>query len=149
MNILFLSTYPLEKGPSQRFRIGLYLPELEKEGHKCSYAPFYSEAAWNILFSKGNFIPKARTLIPCYFKRTKLLFTLSQWDIIFMECCLHDCNAVLESLSHFWMHASIEVNIALFLLSAVWAAGVLFAVFEILLFWSPRFSHPNIVFDIP
>jgi glycosyltransferase involved in cell wall biosynthesis len=84
MNILFLSTYPLEKGPSQRFRIGLYLPELEKEGHKCTYDPFYSEAAWNILFSKGNFIRKARTLIPGYFKRTKLLFTLSQWDVIFI-----------------------------------------------------------------
>ena len=52
--------------------------------------------------------------------------TNSRWDIVFMECCLHCCNVVLESLSHFWIHASIEVDIVLFFLSAIWAAGVLF-----------------------
>ena len=50
----------------------------------------------------------------------------SQWDIVFMECCLHCCNVGLKSLSHFWMRASIEVDIVLFFLSAIWAAGVLF-----------------------
>ena len=52
--------------------------------------------------------------------------TNSRWDIVFMECCLHGCNTILESLPHFRMFASIEVDIVLFLLSATWAAGILF-----------------------
>lgn len=85
MNILFLSTYPIDKGPSQRFRIGIYLDRLRKEGHHVEYRPFYSPEAWEILYVKGKFIKKAMTLVPGYFGRWRLLLQLKKWDTIVIQ----------------------------------------------------------------
>lgn len=85
MKILFLSTYPIDKGPSQRFRIGLYLPGLRKAGHEVRYIPYYDNGAWNIIFSKGNFVKKVSHLILGSWGRFKLFFSLHQWDVIFIQ----------------------------------------------------------------
>jgi len=84
--ILFLVPYPLCKAPSQRFRVELFLPIINKAELKYSIHPFIDDRAWNILYQKGKFFSKAWAIFKGFFKRWIIvLFKAPFYDYIFIH----------------------------------------------------------------
>ena len=58
LKILFVTPYPFDSAGSQRFRFEQYFPALQQQNIYYHQAPFWSAAAWKILYKKGKQIPK-------------------------------------------------------------------------------------------
>jgi glycosyltransferase involved in cell wall biosynthesis len=82
--ILFLSPYPHNIGPSQRFRFEQYLNFLS-EFYEIKQKCFWNKKAWDILFSDTNIIIKTIYLIIAFAKRKLLFFSIHRYDIIFIH----------------------------------------------------------------
>ena len=69
MRILFITPYPTNEAPSQRFRFEQYFKELTKNGHTYETSSFLTLQAWNILYKQGHIIEKIWALFRGYFQR--------------------------------------------------------------------------------
>ena len=85
MRILFVVPYPPGRAPSQRFRFEQYLDILTAHGHQYRLAPFLSVATWNILYKPGQTAAKALGILAGFARRVGLLFTVPQYDFVFMH----------------------------------------------------------------
>lgn len=85
LKILFVTPYPFDSAGSQRFRFEQYFPALQQHNIHFHQAPFWSAAAWKILYKKGKQIPKTAYLLLGIVKRFLLLFTLKKYDYIFIH----------------------------------------------------------------
>ena len=83
--IHFWVPYPLKVAPSQRFRVELFLPLLEKEGYKFELFSFLDQSAWNIFYSPGKKIDKAFGTTKGFFRRVIHLFHSIKADYIFLH----------------------------------------------------------------
>ena len=83
--IHFWVPYPIGTAPSQRFRVELFLPSLEKEGYPFSVLSFLDENAWNVLYKPGNHLLKAWGTFKGYFRRFKHLFLSVGADFVFIH----------------------------------------------------------------
>lgn len=83
--ILFIAPYPHAKAPSQRFRFEQYFSMLAENGFETTLVPFLSEKDWAPLYKNGSFIRKGWSMIRSFWKRFFLLFTLRQYDYIFIH----------------------------------------------------------------
>ena len=84
MNILFWVPYPKE-GASNRYRVGQYLPYLERVGINCTVRPFWSSSAYRILYRKGYHISKCGYFILGTISRLLDLFMLFRYDFVFIH----------------------------------------------------------------
>ena len=84
MNVLFIVPYPTE-GPSNRFRVEQYLPELEREGIQYTVRPFYSSSFYKMLQKKGFYIRKLFYLVFFSFMRLLDVIRSLRYDIIFVH----------------------------------------------------------------
>lgn len=84
MKILFWVPYPHE-GASNRFRIEQYLPYLKKEGMAAVLHPFWSSAAFRILYGKGNYLKKIFFFLAGTASRVLDIFQLCRYDIVFIH----------------------------------------------------------------
>lgn len=85
-SILFIISHSIKTGPSQRFRIGLYLPHLEKAGFRYKIRSFYSPEGGRIIAQKGGALRKAGVVIAGYIKRLyTVLFEAWNYDYIFIQ----------------------------------------------------------------
>ncbi|NMM48802.1 glycosyltransferase [Marinigracilibium pacificum] len=85
MKVAFITPYPYNQAPSQRFRFEQYFKYLNKEGIKYTQSSFFSEKAWNNLYSSGGFIIKVYYTILGFLKRLFTLFTLYNYDFVFIH----------------------------------------------------------------
>jgi glycosyltransferase involved in cell wall biosynthesis len=85
MKILFLTPYPLDEAPSQRFRFEQYFEALKKEGHQISVQSFMPAKRWRIFYTTGNVIEKSILLLSGIFKRTGILFKTPQYHFVFIH----------------------------------------------------------------
>ncbi len=85
MKILFIAPYPTGKAGSQRFRFEQYFKVLDKKGWQYRVSSFLDDSAWKFLYQKGHVFKKVLALFRGYFRRFFLLFTLSQYDIVFIH----------------------------------------------------------------
>ncbi len=83
--ILFIAPYPTGKAPSQRFRYEQYLSFLEAHDFTFVIAPYLKQSTWEILYKEGRFIKKTFAILGAWFKRWFLLFSIKQYDIIFIH----------------------------------------------------------------
>ncbi len=84
--ILFLVPYPLNCAPSQRFRVELFLPAIEKAGFKYSVKNFMDISTWNVFYSKGNTVKKIIGLMKGFLRRTyHVFFIVPFYDFIFIH----------------------------------------------------------------
>jgi glycosyltransferase involved in cell wall biosynthesis len=84
--VLFLVPYPLHRAPSQRFRVELFLPLLEKAGIKYYIQTFLDEKAWDVLYKKGSALQKGWGVLKGYARRLKaVLFEVPRYDYIFIH----------------------------------------------------------------
>ncbi|MEZ5034140.1 MAG: glycosyltransferase family 4 protein [Chitinophagaceae bacterium] len=85
IKILFLVLYPVGYAPSQRFRVELFLPYINKEGYEYSVNSFYDERTWRSLYNGGNLIQKFWGVCKGYMKRwITVLFSLRKCDFVFI-----------------------------------------------------------------
>ncbi len=83
--ILFISPYPHDKAPSQRFRFEQYIPLLQSEGWSTEQISFWGARAWKNLYRPGKFFSKAFCLITAIIKRYLLLFKINRYDFVFIH----------------------------------------------------------------
>jgi glycosyltransferase involved in cell wall biosynthesis len=85
-HILFLVPYPMKHAPSQRFRVELFLPELDKAGITYKVQSFLDEQTWDVLYKGGGFVSKAWGVIKGFARRWKIVLTgLSGFDFVFIH----------------------------------------------------------------
>lgn len=85
-HILFLVPYPMKHAPSQRFRVELFLPELDKTGVAYKVQSFLDEQTWDVLYKGGGFLSKAWGVIKGFARRWKMILSgLSGYDFVFIH----------------------------------------------------------------
>ena len=85
MKLLFLTPYPIQRAPSQRFRFEHFFKFMEEMDLTYDFSSFLSEKAWGIAYQRGNFVNKGFYVIGGYLSRIKMLFTLGKYDFIFIH----------------------------------------------------------------
>lgn len=83
--VLYLSLYPTDTAPSQRFRVEQYLPYWETAGVQVDLLPFYDYRTFSILYKQGNTAKKAWRVFLCFLKRLTLFFKLPRYDFIWVQ----------------------------------------------------------------
>lgn len=83
--ILFITPYPHQAAPSQRFRFEQYEQWLKENGYEIEYAPFFDASTWKFLYSKGNFAKKGLYMLRLFYRRYLLLFRLKNYENIFIH----------------------------------------------------------------
>ena len=84
MRVLFWVPYPTE-GASNRYRVEQYLPYFKKEGIEFSLHPFWTSAAYKILYKKGYFLRKAYFLALGTLFRFLDIIRISRYDVVFIH----------------------------------------------------------------
>lgn len=83
--VLFITPYPTGSAPSQRFRFEQYYDFLKQNDVAITSAPFINNKLWNVLYDSGKFSTKAAGIIKGYFKRWFLIFSIRQYDVVFIH----------------------------------------------------------------
>lgn len=83
--ILFISPYPFNKAPSQRFRFEQYLEFFEENGFEITLEPFLGEKTWKILFSQGNYVRKFIGGLKGILNRLRVIGMIHKFDLIFIH----------------------------------------------------------------
>lgn len=83
--ILFISPYPSQLAPSQRFRYEQYLSQLSEKGIQFKLAPFLTNSAYASVYQSGNHFSKISAIIYGYIKRFAILLHITQYDFIFIH----------------------------------------------------------------
>lgn len=84
MRVFFIAPYPTE-GPSSRFRVEQYLPELKKRAIGYSLRPFYNSHIYKTIYKKGNLFKKAFFFLFFILRRFQDVFLSRNYDIIFIH----------------------------------------------------------------
>jgi glycosyltransferase involved in cell wall biosynthesis len=82
--ILVICPHPENVVPGQRLKYEQYFDSWREAGYEVSVSPFYSERMQSILYSKGKTLEKVFWVVMGYFKRFKELFTLGNYDLVYI-----------------------------------------------------------------
>lgn len=86
LKVLFILPHSIRIGPSQRYRVGLFLPELESKGIQYKLAEFYSEESEKILYEPGHMMAKIMVVLKGYLQRFyTVVFTAWQYNYVFIQ----------------------------------------------------------------
>lgn len=85
MKILFVHPYPPGEAPSQRFRFEQYLSFLDEKNVQYRRAPFWNDAGWAVLYSRGNLLYKVWALLGGLYRRYRLFRNLESYDYVFIH----------------------------------------------------------------
>jgi glycosyltransferase involved in cell wall biosynthesis len=90
VKILFLTPYPTNSAPSQRFRFEQYFQFFENENIKHEVSSFLDEKTWEIFYKEGYTLQKIVGILKGILNRHFILFSLNQYDKLFIhrEACL-------------------------------------------------------------
>lgn len=83
--ILFITPYPFDSAPSQRFRFEQYFDILKKSGFEITQKPFWDSGTWDILYKKGKLLKKFTGLILAICRRYLMFFSILKYDFIFIH----------------------------------------------------------------
>ncbi len=83
--ILFVAPYPFDKAPSQRLKYEQYYPYFEKAGYEITTSSFMDMAFWNVVYKHGFFFQKIIHTLLGYVRRTRDLFRIRQYHIIYIH----------------------------------------------------------------
>ena len=84
MKVLFWVPYPTE-GASNRYRVEQFLPYLKQAGIKYTLHPFWSSAAFEVLYKEGRYLKKM-----CFFFKGALfrisdILGIDKYDVVFIH----------------------------------------------------------------
>lgn len=84
-SVLFLVPFPPNQAPSQRFRLEIYEPYLQKAGIDYHIASFLDSSTTRRLYKKGSAFIKAWGTIKGYLRRIKcVLFDIHKYEFVFI-----------------------------------------------------------------
>jgi len=83
--ILIVCPYPKDVAPSQRLKFEQYYGWFEQNGYQITIKPFIDESFWPIVHKPGNLIKKTLKSLQGYIKRTALLFSIRQYDLVYIH----------------------------------------------------------------
>lgn len=83
--ILFLTPYPINSAPSQRFRFEQYFTYLTNNNIEIQTAPFLDEATWKIFYLRGYLLKKTLGILKGVINRHLLLLKIHQFDKVFIH----------------------------------------------------------------
>lgn len=85
-SVLFLVPYPVQKAPSQRFRVELFLPTLRQQGIPFRIETFLDNATWAILYSNASPLKKGWGVFKGFLKRFYVvLFVVPRFQYVFIH----------------------------------------------------------------
>lgn len=85
MQILFITPYPFDEAPSQRFRFEQYLPLLQEKGIRYKMASFLTPTGWRILYCPGHPFLKGVSVFWGFVRRLANLFLAIPADFVFIH----------------------------------------------------------------
>lgn len=86
LKVLFLLPYPLGRAPSQRFRVEMLLPLLQRPETEFVLRPFMNSKTWDILYKGGSVFRKISGIAGGFFRRLfTVLFEAPQYNCIFIH----------------------------------------------------------------
>ena len=83
--IHFWVPYPVGLAPSQRFRVELFLPGLQRAGYSFKLLTFLDQTAWDILYKPGKRLLKAWGTVKGFLRRVNHLFQSVRADYVFIH----------------------------------------------------------------
>lgn len=83
--ILFITPYPFDTAPSQRFRFEQYIATLEKNDYQIYQASFLDLKGWNTVYKEGSAFKKIVAFFRSFMRRWALMFRLKKYDFIFIH----------------------------------------------------------------
>ncbi len=84
--ILFLLPYPLERAPSQRFRVEMLLPLLAERNTSYTLETFITPQTWDVLYKGGSVMYKVTGIAAGYLKRLyTVVVKAPYYDAIFIH----------------------------------------------------------------
>lgn len=89
MKILFITPYPHNSAPSQRFRFEQYFNFFKNNSIEFDQEPFLDDNIWGVFYKKGNFHKKIFGIIKGIFKRHLIILKFYKYDFLFLhrEAC--------------------------------------------------------------
>jgi glycosyltransferase involved in cell wall biosynthesis len=85
MKILFLTPYPLNNAPSQRFRFEQYFELLSKQGYYYQVQSFLDAKNWRLFLISGTSLVRIVAILKGFLKRIIILFSVPSYDFIFIH----------------------------------------------------------------
>ena len=82
--ILVICPHPENIAPGQRLKYEQYFDHWRQNGYEIKVSPFFSNRMQSILYSKRNKIEKIFWVLSAYLKRIGTLFTLKQYDLVYV-----------------------------------------------------------------
>ena len=83
--ILFIAIHRLDRAPGQRFRFEQYFDVMTEAGIEFRIQSFLTKENWKIFYSKGQLLAKLLTLCSGYLRRFLILFSVPEFDFIFIH----------------------------------------------------------------
>lgn len=83
--VLFVCLHRPDRSPSQRFRFEQYLDHLNKNGYQCKHSWLLNAADDKYFYSRGKLLRKGFIALKSIWKRSKEIFSASQYDIVFVQ----------------------------------------------------------------
>jgi len=121
IKVFFLVPYPLRKAPSQRFRVELFLPELERAGVKYKLQCFLDENTWEILYKKGYFLSKTWGVLKGFIRRLGWTFFIAPfYDYIFIH---REASPIGPPFVEWWVAKVLRKKIIYDFDDAIWMAN--------------------------
>ncbi len=89
MKVLFITPYPYNSAPSQRFRFEQYFDFFKEQKIEFDQEPFLDEKTWTVFHKKGNFHKKIWGILKGTIRRHTIVFKFHKYDFLFIhrEAC--------------------------------------------------------------
>jgi glycosyltransferase involved in cell wall biosynthesis len=99
MQLLVIAPSLRNTSPGSRFRIEQWMPYLEAQGVRCTYAAFEDDELHQLIYTTGNYTAKAMSMFRALRRRFSLLEDLDRFDAVFIyEEAARVGPAILERL---------------------------------------------------
>jgi glycosyltransferase involved in cell wall biosynthesis len=85
IKVLFLVPYPLGRAPSQRFRVELFLPFLQRSEVSYKILPFLDDHTYAVFYGNSSSFKKGWGVFIGFLKRIKALLSVSKYDYVFIH----------------------------------------------------------------
>ena len=85
MKVVFITPYPFDEAPSQRFRFEQYFRFLKDKNISYVQKPFLSNSTWEVLYNSGHSFRKVTGILSGFMRRVFLMFTLWKYDFVFIH----------------------------------------------------------------
>jgi glycosyltransferase involved in cell wall biosynthesis len=84
LRVLAVVPYPVGRAPGQRYRIEQWAPLLAAQDVAVVFRPFLPAWGLDVLYRRGHLGTKALAVISGYWRRSRLLTRVSQYDVAFV-----------------------------------------------------------------